>query len=144
MMQSLAKIILEAYDHTRGVGHTTVAIEAAEMCKAILVVHTEYYGRELAKMGARCEIVSAWDLARYVERRPLILDNAVVIELAQEAVTAIGQLEICRRRQRLLMQRNASLEREAGRAQAQIKNFAVYPTWWKVVGGWLVWLKRQL
>lgn len=139
-MVQQAKNLLEAYERSCGVGHTSIAVKAAEEYGAILVVHTEHYGRELAKAGARCEIAPIWHLTQHVwgKHKPLILDNAVIIELATEAVCLDKQLAVCLERQRKLALRNAQLEREALAVQEQSDLLARYPGWWRWVGRQLV------
>ena len=135
-----AKVLLEAYEHTRGVGHTRVAVEAAEEHDAILVVHTTAHGEQLAKAGAQCEIAPVWHLTQSVwgKRKPLVVDNAVVIELAKDLVHSQAQLEVGYARQERLMLRNAQLEREAFAVRERSALLARYPRWWKWIGRQLI------
>jgi hypothetical protein len=146
---SFARKIMGAYEATRGMGHTTLALNVAEEFGVVLVVYSQGEKRRIARMvteGVPVDIVPLGRLHRWQAGRSrlFILDNHVIMELAKEAVRAEEEAALMRHERDAASKWARRVEVGVGSARAEVALFALYPDWWKWVGQHLVALRTKI
>lgn len=90
------EVLLNYYETTRQVGHTTAMMEGAKNTECLVVVYNSQVEKGIKKMfpDSKNKYISIYGVDKLKDcKTPLLIDNSALFELLDEALKEISKLE---------------------------------------------------
>jgi len=88
-------MLVNYYEKTRGVGHTTLMLEGTKSKSCLIMAHTHEYACDLMQQSGGSSAVSWSDLSflGIGHHLPLAIDNSAMIRICHDAAHEIAKLQ---------------------------------------------------